>query len=80
MQKFTVELYAIEWRGFSHLYEVEAENEDHAEDLALEKYEKYFADDLYGLLLVGGGYLGSCDFDDETGEDDVITIGTRIVL
>lgn len=84
MKKFTVELYAIEWCGFSHYYEVEAENENeyHAEDLALEKYEEDFAD-MYSLLMVEGGYLESCDFDDETGEydeDDVTTIGTRVVV
>lgn len=81
MKNFTVELYAIEWCGFSHYYEVIAENEDFAEDLALEKYEQDFVD-MYSLVLVEGGYLESCDFDDETGEydeDDVTLIGTRIV-
>lgn len=79
MKKFTVEIYVVDLCGFSHYYEVEAENEDCAEDLALEKYEDDFVD-MYSLV---SGYLESCYFDDETGEydeDDVSTIGTKIVL
>ena len=81
MAKFTVDIYAVDWCGFSHYYEVEAENEDDAEDKALELYEQDFVD-MFCLLLTEDGYIESDDYDSETeeyDEDDCSTLGTRIV-
>lgn len=65
MEKFTVEIYAIEWCGFSEYYEVIAEDESDAEDIAIEKHLEDFVD-MYGLLhCEDGKYLEDEDDDDE---------------
>lgn len=76
MKKFTVEIYC----GYSDYYEVMAEDENEAEDKALELYEQDFVD-MYDLQLTEQGYTESDNIDDDgelIDEDDVTTIGARV--
>jgi len=64
MKKFIVEIYAVDWCGYSEHYEVEAEDENQAEDIAMEKYEQDFAES-HGLLQTDSGWIESEDIDED---------------
>ena len=81
MKEFLVEIYTVDFCGFSDVYTVMAEDEDDAGDLALEEYSQDFAD-RYDLQAVGfGEYAESCDIDEDGNydEDETTTLSTRIL-
>jgi len=81
MRSYIVEIYTVDWCGFFEGYEVMAEDEDEAEEKALELYEESFVD-MYDLILTSEGYIESDDIDEDGkyDEDDCTTLGSKVVI
>ena len=80
LETFTVEIYAVEWCGFSEYYDVRAANEDEAKDKALYLHEQDFVA-MFDLILTEHGYIESEDLgeDGDCDEDDCSTLDVRLV-
>lgn len=78
LKEFTVEITATDYCGFSATYSVMAQDEDDAEDEALEEYLEDFISlkDLVPVDDGNGGFVESCDYADWVEDPDSVETTT----
>jgi hypothetical protein len=85
MKEFTVRIMATDYCGFEEDYVVMAADEDHAEEIAMEKHLDDFIDamDLTSVDNGDMGYVESSDAEDWEADPDSVettTIHASIIL